>query len=584
MFVCIECGKEYADDPAGSCAECTGSTVAVRSSGELLVGRLLGDKYLLLRQLGAGGMGSVYRAKHRGLDSFVAIKVLRLVVADRKVALDRFYAEAKNTSKLRHPHNIRVFDFGHTSDGLVFLVMELLDGDSLGRIQKPIPVERALTITSQVCRALGEAHKIGLIHRDLKPDNVMITNVDERDFARVVDYGIAKLENATSGLTVQGGIIGTPEYLSPEQATGDAIDRRSDIYAVGLLLYEMLAGRTPFHADNPLTVAYKHKFEQPLPPSTYAPVDPQIEALILTCLKKRPDERFQTIEKLNRSIERFLKELKAETPQPTEDEGPIVVEVTEAYFGDDERLLGDPRFDETTVPRGHQTVPSIARPSRRLALIGLAVLSVVAIVLILINPFAGNEDIPTSSIVPVEALTQVETAVGDELTTDGASSSQQPSAETAATSEGETESTDELHQASDAIELITTNAEQTETETQQVELDGQDHNENTVSSIENDTLTEVESQTPEGTGEQEETEQPLVDGGNQLPPSDHPPAVSSSEEIVEEEDEDEEEEIVEEEDEDEEHEQEEIAEDDDETNDPRNEAEAITGGLLNISP
>ena len=306
MNYCVQCGKEHASPEARQCSDCGGALVARREGVDTLVGRVLAEKYVLLEELGKGGMGSVYRAKQTTLETLVAIKLLRMAIADHPVALQRFYNEAKNSSKLKHPHNVRVFDFGHTDDGLVYIVMELVDGVPLSRIDLPLRVDRALRIMSQACGALAEAHAIGLIHRDLKPDNIMISEVDRRDFARVLDYGIAKFENSSTALTADGGIIGTPEYISPEQVSGERIDRRCDVYLLGLILYEMVTGRPPFRADNQIMAAYKHRFEEPPPPSAIADIDTNLERLILECLVKDPDQRLQSVEALRDRVEVLL--------------------------------------------------------------------------------------------------------------------------------------------------------------------------------------------------------------------------------------------------------------------------------------
>ena len=405
MLICVQCGEEFPNDDVEVCPSCAAPTVKVRKRGDSLDGRVIADRYVLLEQLGSGGMGSVYRAKHRKLDSMCAVKILRLRHANRKAGLSRFYGEAKNTSKLKHPHNVRVFDFGHTDDGLVFLVMELLEGGSLANVVLPMPPERALYIMMQICRALGEAHQLGLIHRDLKPENVMLTEVDGRDYARVVDYGIAKLESSSTALTADGGIVGTPEYLSPEQAMGEKVDRRSDIYALGLLLYELVTAHLPFEGDTPLSLAVKHKTETPPPPSKFGPIDSGLEKLILQCLEKTREARPQTVEELGQSMQQLYDRLTGNSSYDR---------VTRAVAGDGDHVTSDTFVFGETVPTGHPSV--IWTPRSRRPLIAAVIVAVAAAILIVVNPFGGEQGPSVSD--PAEDPVSDELANSDPIAQD----------------------------------------------------------------------------------------------------------------------------------------------------------------------
>ena len=386
MFVCAECGTEYSDQGGGIC-DCSGQLVLCRSVGDDLIGRVMADKYILLQQLGGGGMGTVYRAKQRELDTMVAVKVLRLVLAEKGKALRRFYGEAKNSSKLRHPHNIRVYDFGHTKDGLVYIVMELLDGVPLNKLPRPLPVSRALRIGGQICAALGEAHEIGLIHRDLKPENVMVMEVDGGDFVRVLDYGIAKFEDSQTGLTGDGRLIGTPEYMSPEQFQGQKVDRRSDIYAVGLLLYEMLAGRRTFEADNAFAFAYMHVSQVPEPIGAFTKVPEEVESLALQCLAKNPEERPQSATALRESIVTLLEKLTNQVMLTTGPLKPVSQEAANAAF--------PAQASSDSAETLHMEQPPRAALGRRAKAVGAvaALLSISAIVAILLM-LSGDDPTP----------------------------------------------------------------------------------------------------------------------------------------------------------------------------------------------
>ena len=267
---------------------------------------MLGEKYVMLKPLGRGGMGSVYLAKHRVLDKMVAVKVVHLGLADNPRALRRFYDEARNAGRLEHPHNVKVFDFGHEEEGLTYLVMEIVRGRPLYSLGFPVASRRALRIMLQICGALEEAHSLGLVHRDLKPNNVMISKVDGRDFARVLDYGIAKSQSGSTSLTRSGAIIGTPEYLSPEQAAGEEVDRRSDIYSLGVMLYEMVTGKLPFQANSAMGQVYAHIHHTPSPPCDHAEITPEVNALILDCLAKKRDDRPQSVAELRARFQELL--------------------------------------------------------------------------------------------------------------------------------------------------------------------------------------------------------------------------------------------------------------------------------------
>jgi serine/threonine-protein kinase len=274
---------------------------------------VVADRYKVIRKLGEGGMGVVYLAEHVFIEKKVALKILSEDFARKADLVARFMQEAKAASKIGHENIIDITDFGETASGSVFFAMEFLDGNDLAhevREHGPMPFERAHYIMNQLCRALGAAHTKGIIHRDLKPENIyLIEREGKPDFVKVLDFGIAKISSFDEGgsrLTRTGMIFGTPEYMSPEQAKGDRPDHRVDIYAAGCILYEMLTGDVPFHAETFMGVLTKHMFEAPEPPSQRAPdagVTPELEAVVMKALAKDRDQRFQTMKEFALALE-----------------------------------------------------------------------------------------------------------------------------------------------------------------------------------------------------------------------------------------------------------------------------------------
>ena len=276
-----------------------------------LDGTILLDRYRIVERLGAGGMGVVYVAEHIALKKRCAIKVLADEYAGKQDIVERFLQEARAASMIAHENVVEITDYGQTPSGSVFFVMEMLVGEDLAHTvarHGPLPWERVRPIMVQICRALAAAHDKGIIHRDMKPENCFrIERAGTTDFIKVLDFGIAKVtgdESEGKGLTKTGMIFGTPEYMSPEQAQGMKVDHRADIYAVGIILYELLTGKVPFSADTFMGVLTKHMFEVPVAPSSLAPgITPEVESVILKALQKDREHRFSTMREFLAAIE-----------------------------------------------------------------------------------------------------------------------------------------------------------------------------------------------------------------------------------------------------------------------------------------
>src|SRR4051812_12060876 len=253
MKKCPRCGVEYSD----ATTLCPADGEALEKDPDSLVGTILSGKYRIDARLNEGGMGTVYRGTHILMDKTVAIKVLNPSLAADDKIVARFSREARAASRISHPHALNVTDFGESQNGVVFLIMEYLHGKTLKEVvqgEGPLDLPRVVEIIRQVCGALDAAHSEGVIHRDLKSDNIMLVDVGGGDWAKVLDFGIAKIKEPLgtkdAEITSPNLIIGTPQYMSPEQCSQSSeIDARSDIYSLGVILYEMLAGHVPFMGE-----------------------------------------------------------------------------------------------------------------------------------------------------------------------------------------------------------------------------------------------------------------------------------------------------------------------------------------------
>ena len=305
-----------------------------------------GGRYAVIERIGVGGMAEVYRARDELLGREVAVKVLSERLSTDRSFVERFRREAQAAANLNHPNIVSLYDYGSEGD-TNFIVMEYIDGKSLGEViseEAPLLPERAAEIAGDVAKALERAHNAGLVHRDIKPNNIMLTSTGQ---TKVTDFGIVRAVGgeAEQQMTQTGMVIGTAAYLSPEQAQGNPVDARSDVYSLGCVLYEMLTGSTPFTGDTPLAVAYKHVRETPDPPSAINPDVPEdLDAIAMKALAKNPDNRYSSATEMRDDLERFTSgqrvhatPLLGETMAATAVAGGTqVLRQTEVFAGDDE--------------------------------------------------------------------------------------------------------------------------------------------------------------------------------------------------------------------------------------------------------
>jgi eukaryotic-like serine/threonine-protein kinase len=282
--------------------------------------RLLGGRYELDGVVGRGGMAEVYRARDIRLDRVVAVKTLREDLARDQTFQARFRREAQSAASLNNPSIVAVYDTGEDTDGsshIPYIVMEYVDGRTLRdllRDDRRLLPERAVEITDGVLRALDYSHRNGIVHRDIKPGNVMLTRSGQ---VKVMDFGIARaVSDAQATMTQTAQVIGTAQYLSPEQARGERVDARSDLYSTGCLLYELLTGRPPFLGDSPVAIAYQHVRENPVPPSRLDPeVPPWADAIVLRAMAKDPRDRYQSAAEMRADIQRALSGMPVSGPR-----------------------------------------------------------------------------------------------------------------------------------------------------------------------------------------------------------------------------------------------------------------------------
>ena len=366
MKKCPKCGVEYPD----TTTLCPADGIALEKDGDSLIGTTLAGKYRIDARLNEGGMGTVYRGTHVLMDKTVAIKVLRPSLAADEKIVARFSREARAASRISHPNALSVTDFGEDDSGHVFLVMEFLSGKTLKQLirdEGPLPLARVVDITRQVGDALNAAHCQGVVHRDLKSDNIMLLDTMTGDYAKVLDFGIAKINEpdgaVDTNLTAPNLVIGTPQYMSPEQCSQNSeIDARSDIYSFGVILYEMLVGHVPFSGDSPTMVMMKH-LQEPVPSVLEERNDlpASVGRVVARAMAKVPGNRYQNVAELvedltiasGMTIHRLGPVTTAETPVRTDDSD----EVTMVRPREEPPLPRSPRREPVMVPVQQESMP-----------------------------------------------------------------------------------------------------------------------------------------------------------------------------------------------------------------------------------
>ncbi len=345
---------------------CSAEAAVLQRLEDPLIGQTLAGKYKIEKLIKQGGMGAVYRGKHVLMDKTVAIKVLKPSLAGDDAVVARFSREAKAASKISHPHAVVVTDFGEAENGVVFLVMEYLDGRTLKELiasDGPLQLERVVNIVRQVAGALDAAHSQGVVHRDLKSENIMLVRHDGDEWSKVLDFGIAKIrqpEGSTeSDITHANLVVGTPQYMSPEQCSqSGALDARSDVYSLGIILYEMLAGRVPFAGES-ATVIMMKQVQDPAPSVLSARPDlPQaVNGVIKKALAKQPIDRYQSAGELSSDL------LKAASMEAARDAALVALNAAQTVPNRPVGATVDDA-DETTVVRPRPQVTQVRRDIR----------------------------------------------------------------------------------------------------------------------------------------------------------------------------------------------------------------------------
>jgi serine/threonine protein kinase len=310
--MCPQCNQTFA--PELRLCPHDGSALRAKPSSDELIGRVIADRYNIVGKLGQGGMGTVYLAEHVRMGRRCAVKVMNPILLNDPDSLDRFTREAKNASMLNHPHVAAIYDFGETADGIIYLAMEFVEGESLAAVlgrMHGLPEQQALELGSQVADALGAAHEIGIVHRDLKPDNIMLCQSKTGTLrVKVVDFGIAKaMQGSSQTVTRTGYVVGTPAYMSPEQILGDPLDGRSDLYSLGCILYEMLTGERAFTSPSgEVSIRRRLTEPPPRPRSVKQTLSKSLDGIVTKAMARAPEQRFHSAGDLRRALLAVLDE------------------------------------------------------------------------------------------------------------------------------------------------------------------------------------------------------------------------------------------------------------------------------------
>ncbi|MBI2896715.1 MAG: serine/threonine protein kinase [Deltaproteobacteria bacterium] len=368
-----------ADDQTMLGQELSADEIVGGEGADLAPGTKVGE-YEIERKVGAGGCGVVYLARHPLIGKRAAVKVLAPARAADPVQVDRFLLEARSVNAIGHRNIVDIFAFGKLPDGRTYLVMEFLEGEDLGKHLEKVgrlAPEEVVPILSQLARGLAAAHAKGFVHRDLKPENVFVTTQDGQPQVKLLDFGLTKLADATEATrkTRKGVVMGTPQYMSPEQARGRDVDHRTDIYSLGVVLYECLTGRLPFDSNSDVDILIRHACEAPQPPSLIAPLPAGIDRIVLKCLEKDSARRYASATDVAVDLERTLGlpvvSDRASSPPIA---APIVIEV-------DRRPIHETISSEPDG--GRVSVSALATDRRKIgvaALLGLAILGVLLLI------------------------------------------------------------------------------------------------------------------------------------------------------------------------------------------------------------
>ncbi|MBN1946329.1 MAG: protein kinase [Bradymonadales bacterium] len=372
MKFCPQCEHEY-DDSVELCPLDGNRLVKLHVDTDNLLGRTVDERFQVVDKIGEGGMGTVYLAVQRPIGRKVAFKVLSRSLAADDDAVKRFFHEAKVVSKLRHPNTITLYDFGQSSEGLLYIAMEYMTGESLDQFahHNQLTLRDVTEIVHQVLESLSEAHQNSIIHRDLKPENIFIDRVGSQNIVKVLDFGIAKIQGSSSNLTLTGMVFGTPAYMSPEQSQGFKLDQRSDLYSLGVVLFELVCGHLPYEGDTAMKVAMAHILE-PIPDpalhSVYQPLPPGLTRLITDLLAKdkedRPADADEVLSRL-RIIERELDDQpQSASLTPNTGDDAAVTLLLGAVDASSSHRLAVREHPSQLTPSGGRSRPSATGPHR----------------------------------------------------------------------------------------------------------------------------------------------------------------------------------------------------------------------------